>query len=590
MSGGSGPDSGIDVELLIRRHALANAYRHGGRADPGAVLGKVLAEHPELRPRARELREVAQRICSEVSSMSPEEQVRELESTAPELLEERRRRGSTAPSLPPLPGAERGRVVTRFAPNPDSVLHVGSARAAVLSHDYARMYDGKFILRFDDTDPRIKRSRLDLYDAVLEDLKWLGCEPDEVHRQSERMEIYYEHMEALIGMGGAYVDTCTPEEFRALVRASRPCPDRDLSPEVHLERWRDMLGGRYQEGRAVVRVKTDLAHPNPAVRDWPAFRIIDTSRNPHPITGSRYRVWPLYNWASAVDDHIMGVTHVFRGQEHATNAEKQRYVYSYFGWQYPAAIHYGRLMIEGGVLSKSEIERGIREGRFKGYDDPRLATLRALRRRGILPEAVREVIHTVGVKPSDAVISWSNLLAVNRKLIDPIAPRYFAVLDPVELVVRGVEGSLSAEMPRHPQNPSMGRRRYLIKAVGGAISLMLERSDALSAVPGSVIRLMGLANVRVTSAVPESGRLEAELHPGGVEEARAAGAAFVHWVHVPNSVRARIVMDDASERSALVESAASSDPPGTIVQFEREFFARLDSSSAGELIFYYTST
>ncbi len=575
------------MEPLIRKHALANAYRHGGRADPGAVLGKVLAERPDLRPRARELRELVQRICSEVSSMSPEDQARELGAIAPELLEERRARGPESPSLPPLPGARQGAVVTRFAPNPDSVLHVGSARAAILSHDYARMYGGKFILRFDDTDPRIKRSRLELYDAVLEDLRWLGCEPDEVYRQSERMEIYYEHMERLIGMGGAYVDTCPPEEFKARARASRPCPDRDLPPEVHLERWRDMLGGKYEEGRAVVRVKTDLSHPNPAVRDWAAFRIIDTSRNPHPVTGSKYRVWPLYNWASAVDDHVMGITHVFRGQEHTTNAEKQKYVYSYFGWQYPVAVHYGRLMIEGGVLSKSEIERGIREGRYKGYDDPRLATLRALRRRGVLPGAIREVIYSVGLKPSDATISWSNLLAVNRKLVDPIAPRYFAVLEPVELVVRGVSGVLSVDLPRHPQNPSMGRRRYAIAAEGGSLSLLIERSDAVP--PGSTLRLMGLMNVRVTAA-PSPGRLEAEVQPGGVEEARAAGAPFVHWVHPPNSVRARIIMDDASERSALVESAASSDPPGTVVQFERRFFARLDSSSGGELVYYYTST
>jgi len=586
MSGGSA--AGDDLELLVRAHALANAYRHGGRADPGAVMGKILAERPDLRPRAREIGELVRRACAAVSSMSPDEQRRELESVAPELLEDRRGdRGGRGQALPPLLGAVRGAVVTRFAPNPDSVLHVGSARAAVLSHDYARMYDGRFLLRFDDTDPRIKRSRLDLYDAVLEDLRWLGCEPDEVHRQSERMEIYYGHMERLIGMGGAYVDTCTQEEFRRLVRSSRPCPDRDLPPEVHLDRWRGMLAGEYGEGAAVVRVKTDLAHPNPAVRDWPAFRVIDTKRNPHPVTGSKYVVWPLYNWASAVDDHLMGVTHVFRGQEHATNAEKQRYVYSYFGWEYPTAVHYGRLMIEGGVLSKSEIERGIREGRFTGYDDPRLATLRALRRRGILPAAVRELIHSVGVKPSDATVSWDNLLAANRKLLDPVAPRYFAVMDPVELRMSGVRDELRAEMPRHPQNPSMGRRLYSLRAEGGVLALIIEGSDAASAAPGSALRLMGLANARVISSSP--GLVEAELVPGGVEEARAAGARFIHWVHPPNSVRARVVMDDASARVGLAESAAASEPPGTVVQFERMFFARLDSVDPDGLTFYYTS-
>jgi glutamyl-tRNA synthetase len=586
-SAGAAPgDEGL--ELLVRKHALANALRHGGRADPGAVLGKVLAERPDLRPRARELVALVGRICSEVSSMPPDEQARELESIAPGASEGRERAEEPRRALPPLPGAEPGRVVTRFAPNPDSVLHVGSARAAVLSHDYARAYGGKFILRFDDTDPRIKKSRLDLYDAVLEDLRWLGCEPDEVHRQSERLEIYYRYAEALIMMGGAYVDTCPPEEFRRLVRSSRPCPDRDLPPEVHLERWRRMLNGEYGEGEAVLRVKTDLSHPNPAVRDWPAFRIVDTGRHPHPVVGSRYRVWPLYNWASAVDDHEMGVTHIFRGQEHSTNAEKQRYVYARFGWTYPVAIHYGRLMIEGGVLSKSEVERGIREGRYTGYDDPRLATLRALRRRGVLPDAIRQLIYSVGIKPSDATVSWGVLLAINRKLIDPIAPRYFAVLDPVEVRISGVPGELRAEMPKHPQNPGMGRRSYSLAPEGGELRLLIERSDTASARPGSVIRMMGLLNARVTAASPAG--LEAEFLPGGVEEARSARAAFVHWVHPQHSIRILVVMDDASRRAGLAESALSHERPGTIVQLEREFFARLDSVDPdGSLVLYYTS-
>ena len=162
-----------------------------------------------------------------------------------------------------------------------------------------------------------------------------------------------------------------------------------------------MLDGTFKEGEAVVRIKTDLSHPNPAVRDWPALRIINTERHPHPRVGSKYRVWPLYNFACGIDDHLIGVSHIIRGKEHLTNQRRQEYMYKHLGWQYPEAIHYGRLKIKGASLSKSKIVEGIRNGTFRDWDDPRLATFAALRRRGISPEAIRRLIIDVGPKTAD---------------------------------------------------------------------------------------------------------------------------------------------------------------------------------------------
>jgi glutamyl-tRNA synthetase len=180
--------------------------------------------------------------------------------------------------LPPLPNVEKyAQVVTRFSPNPDCVLHLGSARAIVLCYEYARMYKGRFLLRFEDTDPKLKRPVLELYDSVREDLAWLGCKPDEEFIQSDRISIYYDYAEKLLTNGNAYVCTCQPQEFKERTSAKKPCECRDLPLEDHLERWRSMLDGGYPEGEVVVRVKTDLNHPNPAVRDWPALRVIDAT-------------------------------------------------------------------------------------------------------------------------------------------------------------------------------------------------------------------------------------------------------------------------------------------------------------------------
>ncbi len=460
-----------EIMELILKYALINAYTHkGGKANPKAVIGKVLGENPELREKAREIVPLVNEVVEEVNSLSLEEQEAKLREIYPEFFEEKEeKKGGEKKGLPPLPKAEKGKVVTRFAPNPpDGAFHLGNARAAILSHEYARMYDGKFILRFDDTDPKVKRPEPIFYEWIKEDLEWLGFKIDEIHIASDRLEIYYDYAEKLIKMGKAYVCTCPPEKFRELRDKGIACPHRDEPVEAQLERWRKMLNGEYKEGEAVVRIKTDLNHPNPAVRDWPALRIIDNPN--HPRTGNKYRVWPLYNFASAIDDHELGVTHIFRGQEHAENETRQRYVYEYFGWEYPVTVHHGRLSIEGVILSKSKTRKGIEEGKYLGWDDPRLGTIRALRRRGIRPEAIRELIIEVGLKRSDTTISWDNLAAINRRIVEPIANRYFFVADPIPMYIEGAQEFTAEIPPLHPPDyPERG-------GLGGSSLSRISRS------------------------------------------------------------------------------------------------------------------
>src|SRR5437773_1386572 len=180
---------------------------------------------------------------------------------------------SGSKALPPLQNTDKyAMIVTRFAPNPDFVLHLGSIRAIILSHDYARMYKGRFLLRFDDTDPRLKKSALEYYDLIREDVRWLECQWDAEYIASDRIPVYYEHAEKVLKSGDAYICTCTPDNFRLNVNAGRACPDRSKTPEQNLTDWAKMLNGGFGEGEAVLRIKTDLAHPNPAVRDWPALR------------------------------------------------------------------------------------------------------------------------------------------------------------------------------------------------------------------------------------------------------------------------------------------------------------------------------
>ena len=216
------------IEVKVRKAAILNAAKHDGKADPKAVLGNLLGDYADLRKQAKSLVPLVERVVQEINSKSYEELTATARESWPEEFD--RERVEEKRQLPPLPNANKyPLIVTRLAPNPDFVLHIGNARAAILSHDYARMYNGKFIVRFEDTDPRLKKAQLQYYDLIREDLKWLGCEWDEEYIQSDRLTTYYDVGRALLAKGVAYVCMCQPEKFRDLVNEKRPCPDRDLT-------------------------------------------------------------------------------------------------------------------------------------------------------------------------------------------------------------------------------------------------------------------------------------------------------------------------------------------------------------------------
>ncbi len=571
-----------ELTKKIRKAAILNAIRHNGRADPGAVLGNLLGENADLREKARELTPTVRQIVGEINAMPPDRLSAIASEKWPEELVKERTEEER--ELPPLPNATKYfTIITRMAPNPDFVLHIGNARAAILSHDYARMYKGKFIVRFEDTDPRLKKAQLRYYDIIREDLKWLGCEWDEEYIQSDRLPIYYGMAEILLTKEAAYICECKPERFRELVNAKAACPDRALEVETQRKRWRMMLDGGYSEGEAVFRVKTDLSHPNPAVRDWPAFRIIDTVQNPHPRVGSKFRVWPLYNLASGVDDHALGITHVIRGKEHLTNMARQIYMYKHLSWDYPDAVHYGRLKVEGMTLSKSKLMKSLELGEYTGIDDPRLGTLAALRRRGYNPETIRQLIWDIGPKPVDVTISWDNINAINRKIIDSTSHRYYYVPDPIKTEVSGIERSYEVQASLHPQHPEMGTRTLKVHAQHGATALLLAGSDRAILESSKVVRLMGLFNLKPLEFSGDE--LKAQFLSEAVSGAE--NAPILQWVPINQSLPVDVVMPDASVKKGLVESNLRRERVGSVVQFVRFGFGRIDELTANKITAYF---
>ena len=572
-----------ELREAIRKIALLNAVRHKGKARTQPVLGRLLAERPYLKSKIRMVAPIVAAVVQEVNNLSLWMQSETVEKEWPEALA--REKVEERKELPPLSNSEKyERVITRFAPNPDFVLHLGSARAAILSYEYAKMYKGLFYLRFEDTDPRLKKSELRFYDLIREELIWLGCKWDADFIQSDRFSMYYEHAERLLEDGHAYVCTCKRQEFREKVVRGEPCPCRNLSPDQNISRWRSMLDGTYGVGEAVVRIKTDVCHPNPAVREWPALRIIDPKRHPHPRVGSRYRVWPLYNFACGVDDHLLGVTHIIRGKEHLTNQTRQEYLYRHFGWEYPEAIHYGRLKITGVSLSKSKILEGLKSGLYKHWDDPRLATFAALKRRGITPEAIRRLMLDVGPKAVDVVLSWENLYAHNRKIIDPLANRYFFVSDPWKLTVRDLPRTFTSRVSLHPDHPNRGFRSFQIRPDGRKASLWISGRDMDNLAIGRKVRLMELFNLEVEAV--KGHWVGAVFHSEAYEEAKRLEMSLIHWIPVGTGVGCEVVMSDASKVVGLAEDACKGLHGGEIVQFERFGFARVDALDERLIAFF----
>jgi glutamyl-tRNA synthetase len=538
--------------------------KYGDLPKKGTVIAKVMGLHPELRSRAREIAEMTEPVLEEVERLSPSERQARLENEFPDLATELHAVREHTRDLPQLPRAEQG-VVMRFAPNPSGPLHLGHARAAILNDAYVRRYGGKYILRIEDTDP--KRVDPEAYTTVREDIEWLGLRIDEIVYQSDRLEIYYQLGERLLRLGGAYVCTCEADRFRELKLAKKACPCRSLSIDENVHRWEEMLAGEYAEGEISMRVKTDLENPDPAMRDFPAFRIVTSPLHPRVDA----TVFPLMNFSVAVDDHLLGITHVIRGKDHIANTERQRSIFEYFGWELPVYRHYGRMSIEGVVLSTSQMRAGIREGAFSGWDDIRLGTLRAIARRGIEAEAVRKAMQEIGIGETDISFSWENLYARNREIIDRKANRYFFVPDPVCMEVEGASPR-EAHPLLHPSDSTRGAR--LLPFTRAIYVPKQEFSGA------ALFRLKDLFNISV------SPRGVAFYAGDSLAEARAHKAPIIQWLPVEEATPCTLFTPDGPVRGFCEPAVAREQ--GSVVQFERIGFARIDQVTEEGIEAYFS--
>ncbi|HLI46353.1 MAG TPA: glutamate--tRNA ligase [Geobacterales bacterium] len=585
-----------EIRDLLFRKSLSNAYKHEGKADLDAVIRKIIFLRPDLRPKIKEIIPIAKEIIAQVNSLSLDEQYNYLIAKYPEELKEEKIETKKF-ELPPLEGAEQGKVITRFAPNPDGPLHIGNIRAMLLSHEYARIYQGKFILRLEDTDPRTKKPILHIYndekrdyEYILRDLEWFEAYPDEIYIQSDRLKIYYDVARELFSKEALYVCFCSKEEISKKRVAGLQCEHRNRGIEENLRDFEALIQGSLIEQQPVVRIKTDLSHPDPSVRDWIAFRVIDPVKYPHPrisaiesYLGHKPYLWPTYNFASTIDDHLMGITHIFRAKEHMGNTVKQSFIYKAMNWIQPFTIHYGRIKFEGAVLSKSKIIDGIKKGIYEGFQDVDLATIMAFRMRGFLAKSIKQAILEMGAKPVEAKISFETLHAINRKIIDPIADRYFFVPNPVSVKLR-LDQRVLIRRQLHPSRNDFFE--FELSPKNGYVDIFLDSRDIQD---NFEVRLIELGNFRITRR--ENFYEGILLGDQSLEYAREKKLRLIQWVSEDHSINAVVKVPSyifgKKNIYGKVEDHVKNLKPNTFIQFVRNFFVKFHGIDNKDAIFYY---
>ena len=578
-SSGRRPDSMADSDWdlatveTVRKYAMQNTLEYNGQGQSGSVLGRLLGERADLRPHAKSLRTLVEKEVQAANQMAQNqglESVREqLAASNPEALE--RQKQQKRVGLKPLPNAIEGEVILRFAPNPNGPLTIGHSRGVVINSEFASMYSGKVVLRFDDTDTRVKPPLPDAYNWIKDEYEWLVGRPaDVIIRASERMPVYLDYARKMLEGGFGYVCRCTASNFKSLRDNSTACDCRDNSIDVNIQDWNAMNDGTINEGDAVVRVKTDLDLPNPALRDWPALRI---QHAPHPMVGELYKVWPLLDFQSAVEDHLQGVTHIVRGKDLMDSTRKQTLLYEHFGWKYPETLYWGRVKVhEFGGFSTSGMREDINQGKFNGWDDSRLPTISALRRRGFQSQAIREFWLDLGLTQKDISISMQNIESINSTIIDSNSERRSFIRNPQSLSLdpNGFEVPKKLRLLRHPDEKIDGFREWKITD-----DFLIEKDDY-----ADEIRLKDFADVAIDDNRATINSFE-----------RTDKRAIVHWLPINHSVEACLITpsnDGFKIDEGFIENIDLVE--GMILQLERVGFARIEKipgNGAIELLYLH---
>ncbi|KFP62313.1 Bifunctional glutamate/proline--tRNA ligase, partial [Cariama cristata] len=388
-----------------------------------------------------------------------------------------------------LPGAEMGKVIVRFPPEASGYLHIGHAKAALLNQHYQVNFKGKLIMRFDDTNP--EKEKEDFEKVILEDVAMLHIKPDQFTYTSDHFETIMKYAEKLIQEGKAYVDDTPAEQMKAEREQRIESKHRNNCVNKNLQMWEEMKKGTEYGQTCCLRAKIDMSSNNGCMRDPTLYRC---KNQPHPRTGSTYKVYPTYDFACPIVDSIEGVTHALRTTEYHDRDEQFYWIIEALGIRKPYIWEYSRLNLNNTVLSKRKLTWFVNEGLVDGWDDPRFPTVRGVLRRGMTVEGLKQFIAAQGSSRSVVNMEWDKIWSFNKKVIDPVAPRYTALLKDAVVPVNIPEAQEEMkEVAKHPKNADVG-----LKPVWYSSRVLIEGADAETLAEGEVVTFINWGNIIIT--------------------------------------------------------------------------------------------
>ena len=557
-------------KITIKKYALQNALKYKGKANPGAVIGRVLAENPDLREKAKEIGKEIIKIIKEVNKLSVEKQQKELGPILMiDSLGDKKKEESKKKDIFEFLGIREGqKVVTAFPPEPSKYPHIGHAKAIIVNYELAKRYNGTFYLRFEDTNPELADE--EFYKIHLDNYQWLGIKPDRIDYASDFMDEFYKYAEKIINENHAYVCSCKQEVIKENRKNGVECEHR-YQPNKNLELWQHMFKAR--AGKYVLRLKGYMQSPNTTLRDPVIFRIVDEA---HPRKKKKYRVWPNYDFESAIMDGIEGVTHRLRSKEFELRNELQRLIQTMAGFRETKIYEFARFNLEGVESSGRVIREKVQKKQLIGWDDPSLTTLVALRRRGFLPEAIKDFVLSTGLTKTEAVLTWNDLIVHNRRLLDSKCNRYFFVGNPKEIKIENAPEQ-TAELKLHPEFKDRGSRKLKTKD-----RFYVAQKDYKEFKDGKLVRLMDCLNFKKAKNKFVFDSLEYEKY-------KKHGEKIIHWLPVQKDlVKVDVLMPNKEVKKGLAEPLVSNLKVNDIVQFTRFGFCRLDTKEKDKLLFWYT--
>ena len=390
------------------------------------------------------------------------------------------------------------KVCTRFPPEPNGYLHIGHAKSILLNYGLAQKYHGTFNMRFDDTNPT--KEKVEFVDSIMEDIRWLGADwEDRLYFASDYFDQMYDCAIRLIEKGKAYVCDLSAEEIRAyrgtLTEAGKDSPYRDRTVEENLRLFEEMRSGAYQDGEKVLRAKIDMASPNINMRDPVIYRV---ARMSHHRTGDKWRIYPMYDFAHPIEDAIEGITHSICTLEFEDHRPLYDWVVRECEFKNPPRqIEFAKLYLTNVVTGKRYIKKLVEDGIVDGWDDPRLVSIAALRRRGFTPESIKMFIDMCGVSKAQSSVDYAMLEYCIREDLKMKKARMMAVLDPIKLIIDNYpEGETEyLDVPNNLENEALGTRK-----VPFCRELYIEREDFMEEPPKKYFRLFPGNEVRLMSA------------------------------------------------------------------------------------------